>query len=69
MNASIIKSLQVQEAKLRKIIDHRNDYVLARSDTWQESEKCDDYELDTCTMENAVDELSYSIDTLQELAL
>jgi len=66
---AIIKSLQTQEAKIWKIIDHRNNYVADRSEAWQESDKCDEYEDITAEIESAVNELEYAIDALEELLL
>jgi hypothetical protein len=63
----IIQNLENQLEKLRELISSREDYVLDRSEKWQESEKCEDYEDKTLEIEYQADELESVIEELKEL--
>lgn len=63
----IIKSLEKQLVKLRGVIQNREDYVNDRSEKWQESEKCEEYEDKTQDIEYQAGELDTVIDELKEL--
>ena len=62
----IIKQLQKQLLKLRKLVQIREDYVINRSERWQESAKCEDYEDKTWNIESQADELDSIIDNLKD---
>lgn len=55
------KLLDKAENLLREVTQHREDYVLDRSWQWQESEKCEEYEMLTEQVEFLADEV-YELD-------
>jgi hypothetical protein len=69
MIKSIIKNLEKQKDKIQELIEHREMYVENRSEKWQESEKCDDYEDATLDLGSRKDDLETLIDELKELPL
>ncbi len=64
----IILALEKQLENLRELINQREDFVLDRSEKWQESEKCEEHEDKTSDLDMQADELDNLIDELKELS-
>ena len=52
------------EADIQEIIADRENYVYERSEKWQESEKCEEYEEVTEAIDSAKDEVIYKVEEI-----
>lgn len=63
----IISNLEKQFKLLNNLVQQREDYVLERSEKWQESEMCEEYEYKTMDIDSVGNDLDCVIDELKNL--
>ena len=61
----ILSILEKQYEKIEEEIQKREGYVQERSEKWQESEKCEEYEYKTGDLDEVRDKLFDAIDGLK----
>ena len=60
-------TLDKAERLLRELVQHREDYVLDRSWQWQESEKCEEYEMFTEQIDRLANDVYELDDQVSEI--